>query len=90
MNTLYLWITKGFTFNMNASHDWTIFKRRQLYLWIMFRLEHDAKLASGHMDALADLLVDLNLRKILSFKSVSQKLNFFRIFSESIISNGNP
>ena len=48
---------------MNASHDWTIFKRRQLYLWIMFRLQHDAKLASGHMDALTDLLVDLHLRK---------------------------
>ena len=29
----------------------------------MFRLEHDAKLASGHMDALTDLLVDLHLRK---------------------------
>ena len=40
-----------------------MFKRRQLYLWIMFRLEHDAKLASGHMDALTDLLVDLHLRK---------------------------
>ena len=63
VNILYFWITKGFTFNMNASHDWTIFKRRQLYLWIMFRLEHDAKLASGHMDALTDLLVDLHLRK---------------------------
>ena len=39
-----------------------MFKRRR-YLRIMFRLEHDAKLASGHMDALTDLLVDLHLRK---------------------------
>ena len=30
----------------------------------MFQLERDAKLASGHMDALADLLVGLHLRKI--------------------------
>ena len=29
----------------------------------MLRLQHDAKLASGHMDALTDLLVDLHLRK---------------------------
>ena len=32
-------------------------------LWMMLRLEHDAKLASWHMDALADLLVDLHLHK---------------------------
>ena len=29
----------------------------------MFRLQHDAKLAGRHMDALTDLLVDLHLRK---------------------------
>ena len=30
-------------------------------LRVVFRLKHDAKLASRHMDPLADLLVDLHL-----------------------------
>ena len=30
-------------------------------LWMVFRLEHDPKLASRHVDPLADLLVDLHL-----------------------------
>ena len=32
-------------------------------LRMMFRLKHDPKLASRHVDPLADLLVDLHLQK---------------------------
>ena len=31
-------------------------------LWMVFRLKHDPELARGHVDPLADLLVDFHLK----------------------------